>query len=112
MTSKEFLEFHKKCCEEMHCITAQKNADYSADSVNDAFGNFRLVEFAGAATVEQGFAVRMSDKYARICSFIKKGKLEVKDESVSDTLLDLANYCLLFMGYLQSKKEDTNKGML
>jgi hypothetical protein len=46
----------------------------------------------------------MMDKISRIASFIKKGTLEVKDESVKDTLMDLANYCILFAGYLESKK--------
>ena len=105
MTRKEFLEFHKNCCTEMHTITAQKNADYSADSENDAFGNFRMVQYLGAATVEQGFITRMTDKLARIASFCKKGELQVKNESVTDTLLDLANYCILFAGYLQSEKD-------
>jgi hypothetical protein len=46
----------------------------------------------------------MTDKMARIGSFVKRGELVVKDESVKDTLLDLANYAMLFAAYLESKK--------
>jgi hypothetical protein len=46
----------------------------------------------------------MVDKLARINSFSQKGELQVKDESVEDTLLDLANYAILLAGYIRSKK--------
>jgi hypothetical protein len=46
----------------------------------------------------------MLDKVARVVTFVKKGVLQVKDESVEDTLLDLANYCILFAGYIKAKK--------
>jgi hypothetical protein len=42
---------------------------------------------------------------ARIASFVKNGELKVKDESVQDTLLDLANYSMLFAAYLKSIKK-------
>lgn len=51
-----------------------------------------------------GFLTRMSDKFSRLGSFINKGELLVLDESVEDTLVDLANYCALFAGYLESKE--------
>lgn len=104
MTKKEYLEFHRKCCDDMITITAQKNADYTGKS-DDPFANFSNVKSCGGATPEQGFLVRMSDKAMRISSFVEKGELLVKDESVQDTLLDLANYCVLLAGYISSKKE-------
>lgn len=47
----------------------------------------------------------MMDKMKRIASFAEKGELQVKDESVTDTLKDLANYSCLLAGYLKSKSE-------
>lgn len=88
----------------MYEITKAKNSDYTGDNT-DPFKNFKQVESFGALTAEQGFFTRMTDKMARIASFIKQGTLQVKDESVEDTLLDLANYCLLMICYLQSKKK-------
>jgi hypothetical protein len=43
----------------------------------------------------KGVVVRLGDKYSRLCNFAKKGKFEVKDESVEDTLKDLAVYGIL-----------------
>lgn len=107
MTSKEYIEFHKNFCSRMVDITARKNADY-AGSGADAFNNFRhignMVQVQGVDMVAVGFLTRMSDKFSRIGSFIAKGELQVKDESVEDSLLDLANYSALFAGYLRDKK--------
>ena len=104
-TREWYLELHKSLCNRMIEITARKNADYTGGSVdNDAFANFRQVERLGICSTEAGFLTRMTDKMSRINSFVKKGELKVKDESVEDTLLDLANYCLLMYGYIRSKK--------
>lgn len=105
MTKKEYVEFHEAACARMVAITKTKNADY-AGAGDDPFANFRqigaLIQTPGV--IEIGFLTRMSDKMSRIGSFIANGTLAVKDESVEDTLLDLANYCILFAGYLRSKK--------
>lgn len=105
MNTKEYLDFHKMMCNKMVKITAAKNSDY-AGSDSDPFANFRLTETFGVTSVEAGFFTRITDKLSRIASFIKKGTLQVKDESVEDTLLDLANYCILFAGYLKSKRNN------
>lgn len=80
-------------------ISRAKNADYTGAS-DDPFANFTRVESLGICSPEIGFLTRMTDKLCRIASFAKKGELQVKDESVEDTLLDLANYCLLLGAYL------------
>lgn len=109
MTKPEYLIFHKEFCDEMIRITQKKNADYSGAGA-DPFNNFRHIEnfVAGSAMdiVAIGFLTRMTDKFSRIGSFIANGTLQVKDESVSDTLLDLANYSALFAGYLKEKADD------
>jgi len=87
----------------MHSITKAKNSDYTGNS-DDPFENFTICERIGIATTEQGFLTRMTDKLSRVNTFAQNGQLLVKDESVEDTLFDLANYCLLFAGYLRSKK--------
>lgn len=107
MTRQEYLEFHKKCCDEMVEITKRKNADYSgASETDDPFANFRVVEHIGICNAETGFLTRMSDKLSRIATFVKKGELQVKDEQVDDTLKDLANYCILMLGYVRAKESD------
>jgi hypothetical protein len=69
--------------------------------------NFSLVEKAGICSTEQGFLARISDKFSRISTFVKKGVLEVKEESLEDTLLDLANYALLLACYIKGKRNES-----
>lgn len=103
MTKQEYLDFFEATTKRMFEITKAKNSDYAGDG--DPFRNFRMTEYFGFATNEQGFMTRMTDKFSRISTFVSRGFLKVKDESVEDTLLDLAIYCILFMGYLKAKRE-------
>lgn len=106
MNRAEYIKFHREKCDQMIAITAQKNADYTGGSgVDFAFSNFEGVSAVGIDPLA-GFLTRMWDKFARISTFVKKGVLQVKDESVSDTLLDLANYCILMAGYIESKRRE------
>jgi hypothetical protein len=107
-TRIQYLAFHKRMAQKMIVITQQKNADYTG-ATNDPFANFREShEFDGATklnnAVELGFLTRMSDKWSRIKSFVTVGTLRVKDETVTDTILDFANYLILFAGYLEEKR--------
>ena len=80
-----------------------KNADYSNDK--DALQCFQTSENIGIAAWK-GCLVRMGDKYNRICSLAKKGEASVKDETVKDTLMDLAVYSLLCIELYENKKAD------
>lgn len=103
-TKQDFSKFHKDFCNKMKNISESKTSDYTGES-ESPFHNFEQVQNLGAATTEQGFITRMSDKLSRISSYMEKGKLEVQDESVEDTLVDLANYCALMAGYLKEKRD-------
>lgn len=109
MTKKEYMDYHRTCCDKMVDITAKKNSDYCAG--DDPFGNFRQIGHMVALpnVVEIGFLTRISDKLSRIGSFITNGSLLVKDESVEDTLIDGANYLILLSGYLKEKREQHGK---
>lgn len=100
---KRYMNFHKEMMEKAHEITKQKNNDYAGVG-DDPFANFRICESNNICSTETGFLVRMSDKMARINTFVQSGTLLVKDESVEDTLLDLANYAILMAGYIKDKK--------
>ncbi len=102
MNRAEYIEYHKAQCDRMVEITRKKNHDYSRSE--NPFSNFETIGAYGLS-VEQGFVTRMSDKMSRIANFTLQGKLLVEDESIADTLLDLANYSILMMGYLKSKQE-------
>ncbi len=104
-TNRErFVTQHGALCDELKDITARKNADYTGAGTDDPFHNFKSVQELGICTTEQGFLTRMTDKMARIASLTKTGKQMVKDESVEDTLKDLANYSLLMICYLRSQR--------
>lgn len=97
----------KGITEEMYETTKRKNSDYTGDP-GDAFKNFTAVEIAsaGAVTTEMGFFTRMTDKMMRFASFIRNGTLQVADEKIEDTVLDLAVYCILFVCYRRSQREE------
>ena len=71
-----------------------KNKDYG-DSFSKSFKEFGIV-----APV-----VRMSDKIERLKSLCK-AEAKVKDESIRDTLLDLANYALMTVVELDLEKKE------
>ncbi len=102
MTKQDYFDFAQDFFGNCLEISKKKNADYTGGSV-DPFANFKSVEVLGISA-EQGFLTRMMDKMKRIASFVEKGELLVKDESVTDTLNDLANYACLMAGYIESQK--------
>ena len=75
---------HAGICAELTNTYRKKNADYG-NSFSRAVEKYGLVS---ALT-------RISDKFNRLESLILHKKQEVKDESIQDTLLDLANYCIM-----------------
>lgn len=72
-----------------------KNEDYG-DSFADSFKEFGITSAV----------VRMNDKMNRIKSLSKKGDRQVKDESLRDSLMDLANYALMTVIELEDKGEE------
>ncbi len=50
--------------------------------------------------------IRLSDKFNRICNLIKRGEDKENDESLEDTLLDMAGYAILGLKYLKEHEND------
>lgn len=73
-------------------IHSKKNSDYAKDS--DPLSNFRRAEAFGVPAWK-GALIRLSDKYSRIEELASGKAAQVSDESLDDTLMDLANYALL-----------------
>lgn len=100
MTTKDFLkklELNQVVALE---IMKRKNSDYAGNE--DPFRNFKNVEILDVCSTEAGIVVRMTDKLSRIANLIKQDA-KVKDESISDTLLDLMNYANILKVYLNNK---------
>lgn len=76
-----------------------KNADYG-DSFADSFREFGITSAV----------VRMNDKMNRIKSLSKGEDRQVKDESLKDSLMDLANYALMTVVELENEQMRGAKG--
>lgn len=84
--------------------TLQEKNDAYGDSFTESVDKFGLVVMP----------IRLSDKFNRICQLIKNGKLSENDESLQDTLLDMAGYSILGLKYLKEHEDekDTNQMIL
>ena len=89
------VEMHKSLCEELNKTYEKKNHDYG-DSFGETFNKLGIIS---AIT-------RITDKYNRLVSLCTKPEEErkVKDESIEDTLLDMANYCMMTVIELRRNK--------
>ena len=94
---EERAKQHQKIIKELHSTYREKNEKYG-----DSF-----VE----SVAEWGFSaagVRITDKFMRMKGLMKSGTLEENgtDESLRDTLLDMANYCIMTTMILDEKSEN------
>lgn len=87
-------ERHMAICKELNDIYAKKNHDYG-DSFHKTF-----VEW-GMATA----GLRLTDKLNRFTQLAKGAEVRVNDESIIDTLNDLANYAIMTRMELEQKDE-------
>lgn len=85
----KFFEYLKVMAE----IHSKKNWDYAKSTI-DPFRNFRMSEDIGIPAWK-GSLIRMGDKFIRINNIALKGNRAVKDETIIDTLIDLANYSII-----------------
>lgn len=93
MTEDEYR--HKKILDEMADTFSKKNLDYG-----NAFEE--VLDDLGAS-----YAVgRLKEKHKRLTQLVTSNKQEVDDESIEDTLLDMANYAVLTIMWLQKQKEN------
>lgn len=92
---ERLLRTHEELAKAARQLMRKKSADYATDE--DPLANFRRW---GAL----GFVVRLDDKLCRLSTFVKRGVFEVEDESLTDTLLDVINYSVLFSYYVSEEK--------
>lgn len=99
MTHENYLQKFKEITDEMYALTARKNADYA--STTDAWANFTLIEklTAGQIRAEEGILVRITDKLQRVANLLNR-EGQVKDEKITDTLMDAAVYSIILLIYL------------
>lgn len=85
---KTISDIHQKLMD----IYLAKNEDYG-DSFNKSLDKYGLI-----ASI-----VRMEDKFNRLSNLINIKEYKV-EESLEDTLLDLANYAIMTIAYLKNKE--------
>ena len=86
---------HLEICNKLNQIYEQKNKAYG-DSFGETFNKLGIIS---AVT-------RISDKYNRLVNLATNPDINKGDEAIEDTLLDMANYCI--MTYMELKKWNTN----
>ena len=109
MTRDELLKFHEQITKEARDLMSLKNRDYAGNDGLEPFANFTRVESMGICKTEEGFLVRLTDKMSRLSSFVRSGKMNVKDESFRDTCVDVINYMVLLVAYMKDKEEKEAK---
>ena len=93
---KEMVELHDR-----------KNRDYAG---TDYLSNFLMCERMGIPAWK-GTLIRLSDKFSRVINIAKTEEISVTDETVVDTLMDLAVYAILTrILYENSRAGNVRKG--
>ena len=83
MSNNRKVEIHKQIVLELNKLYEEKNADYG-----NSFTNTRN-------KFDNAILIRLNDKLSRLETLIMTGNQRVMDESIDDTLKDLANYALM-----------------
>lgn len=90
------VQTHETICKELNDLYARKNADYG-----DSFGK-SFKEYGLAAT-----CLRLDDKLNRLKA-LRTAAAQVKDESIEDTLLDLANYAIMTVIEMRGESDEAS----
>jgi hypothetical protein len=83
-----------KLFDEIEELHSKKNAGYAGIGTTDAWKNFRTAQWFGASAFT-GCLVRMGDKFIRVSNLSKNPACDQVGEAITDTLQDLAVYCLV-----------------
>ena len=102
MKSNELVKKHGEICIFLNEVYEKKNKDYG----NSFEETYKRLGIISAVT-------RIADKMSRLESLATKPEEErlVKDESIKDTVLDMANYCIMLAMELE-RESDERKAMI
>ena len=91
--SLDLIEHHKRICERLNKVYADKNHDYgnSFGATYEKYGDISAL-------------VRISDKMNRIEQLVQTGEQKVKDEALEDSILDMANYLIMWAMELEEEE--------
>jgi len=100
MKPEEMIRETMKLYEECTQLMSRKNHDYSEET--DAFSNFKKIEALGIASVETVIMTRIADKLTRMTNLLTV-EAAVKDETMTDSIMDCINYLALLKIYKGEK---------
>ena len=89
---------HESLLRQIHDTYIKKNHDYG-DSFSRSYKKYGLV----------AAMVRMEDKWNRLDNMASGAEQKVADETIRDTLLDLAGYCIMTIMELDKQKNIENQ---
>ena len=89
----DLINQHKRICERLNKVYADKNHDYgnSFGATYEKYGDISAL-------------VRISDKMNRIDQLVQTGEQKVKDEALEDSILDMANYLIMWAMELEEEE--------
>jgi len=102
MQQQEFIERFDKLTIEMKELVKSKNQDYSWN--RDAFQSLKLPSHLWITSTECNIFNIILLKISRISNLLN-GTPKVETESVKDSLIDLCNYWLILLIYIESENE-------
>lgn len=92
-----FLECYQETLNQMADTFYLKNERYG-DSFTQTMDDYGLVTSI----------IRITDKFNRLTTLYKNKNLDVDDEPIIDTMLDMANYLAMTVAYIKSRKATTD----
>lgn len=101
-TKNQLSQLHNELCNDALKLMLKKNADCAGDT--DPFANFRGSNIYNVPP-EIGILIRIGDKLKRVESLVRAGNLQVKDQSVRDSIVDIINYAVLLYGMTDEQKQ-------
>lgn len=94
------IKIHEQLCKEMHELYERKNADYG-----DSFAQLRK-------RYPNFVCMRLFDKLNRLDTVIQpEYALKVSDETLEDTLMDIANYAIMELTERRAARDGLKESM-
>ena len=95
------VDMHMDICNQLNKLYEQKNHDYG-----DSFHAIFLEEGMAMARIRLSDKLNRFKQLSRTCYGTGVDERLVKDESIEDTLMDLANYAIMTVMEMRIEKDD------
>jgi hypothetical protein len=108
MNKTEYIAFAEAEMNRVLAMVKQKNSDYTGGTeCTDPFANFTISTDFGVPPLT-GLCIRMADKFQRVKTFCRDGKMAQSNEGAVDAFRDIIGYSLIALGMLEELAEVDN----